>query len=246
MTLGNQTDENGAAVIKPWGRWATVGLGLLAMLVGQIPALAALIWWSGLDLAQLQTFAADGVAVILNICISTPVYVALLVLMARQTGSSAADYLGLRLPRKRDLVIGVIAVVIFIVVSDGINWLLGHDIVSQFQLDISRTASAAGCLTLLWLTVVVVAPIGEEILFRGFLFRGWHRSPSNAWPAIIMTAVLWTVLHVQYDLYLFVQIFMYGLLLGWFRWMTGSTILTMVQHGLINFAGMLETFMGAS
>ena len=127
----------------------------------------------------------------LIICISTPVQVLLLALMARQTGASAADYLGLMLPRKSDVVVGIIAVVIFIVVSDMISWLLGRNIVTQFQLDIYRTASAAGCLPWLWLTVVVVAPIGEETLFRGFLFRGWRRSPRDAWPVIIVTAFLW-------------------------------------------------------
>src|SRR5205085_9618154 len=116
-----------------------------------------------------------------NICISTPVYIALLALMARQTGTSAADYLGLRLPRKADMTVGIIAVVIFMVVTDGISWLLGNKIVSPFQLDIYRTASAAGYLPWLWLSVVVVAPIGEETVFRGFLFRGWHRYSDNAW-----------------------------------------------------------------
>jgi membrane protease YdiL (CAAX protease family) len=229
--------------VKPWGRWVTLGLGLIALLVGQIPALTALIWWYGLGLAQLPDFAADGVAATLVICISTPVQVLLLALMARHTGASAADYLGLRLPRKSDVVVGIIAVVIFIVVSDGISWLLGRNIVSQFQLDIYRTAGAAGGLPWLWLAAIVVTPIGEETLFRGFLFRGWHRSPRNAWPAIIVTALLWALVHVQYDLYLIAQVFAYGLVLGWFRWVTGSTILTMLLHGLVNFVGMLETFM---
>jgi hypothetical protein len=30
--------------VKPWGRWATLGLGLTAMLVGQMTALAAVMW----------------------------------------------------------------------------------------------------------------------------------------------------------------------------------------------------------
>ena len=29
----------------------------------------------------------------------------------------------------------------------------------------------------------------------------------------------------------------------WFHWAAGSTILTMLLHGLVNFEGMLETFM---
>src|SRR5450759_3902882 len=106
--------------VKPWGRWATLGLGLIALLAGQLVALTALTWWTGLGLAHWADFASDGVAVTLIICISTPVQVLLLALMARQTRASAADYLGLTLPRKRDVVSGIIAVLIFIVVIDGI------------------------------------------------------------------------------------------------------------------------------
>ena len=227
--------------MKPWGRWATLGLGLIALLIGQLAGLIVLAWWSGMSFTSVADFADDGVAAVLMICVSTPVQVLLLVLMARQTGASAADYLGLTLPRKSDVVVGIIAAVTFILVIDGIGLLLGHNIVSQFQLDIYRTATAAGYLPSLWLTVAVVAPIGEETLFRGFLFRGWHRAPHDAWAVIVVTALLWAFIHLQYDLYYTAQVFAYGLMLGWFRWVTGSTILTILLHGLINFEGMLET-----
>jgi membrane protease YdiL (CAAX protease family) len=59
---------------------------------------------------------------------------------------------------------------------------------------------------------------------------------------IVVTAMLWAVVHLQYDPYVIVQVFAYGLVLGWLRWVTGSTILTMLLHGLINFEAMLETF----
>lgn len=226
----------------PWGRWTTLGLGVVALLVGQLVALTALVWWTGQGLSHWTNFTGDGVAVILTTCISSPVQVLLLVLMARQTRASAADYLGIKLPRKRDLMFGIIAVSIFVVVVDGISWLFGHNIVTQFQLDIYRTASAAGWLPWLWLTIVIVAPIGEETLFRGFLLRGWTRSSRNAWTAIVLTALLWAVIHVQYDLYVIGQVFVYGLILGWYRWTSGSTILSMLLHGLVNCEGMFETF----
>jgi len=212
------------------------------MLAGQTAALTAVIWWYGISFTRLPDFASDGVVATMIICISTPVQVSLLALMARQAGFSAVEYLGLALPRKGDVVIGIIVVSGFVVLADGTSWLLGRDIVTQFQLDLYRTASAAGWLPLLLLTVVVVAPIGEETLFRGFLFRGWHRSPRDAWAVIIVTALLWAVVHLQYDLYYMAQVFAYGLVLGWFRWATGSTILTILLHGLINFEGMVETF----
>jgi hypothetical protein len=86
--------------MKPWGRGATLGLGLIALLAAQLAGLIALAWWSGVSLSSLSDFAADGVAAVLMICVSTPVQVLVLVLMARQTGANAADYLGLTLPRK--------------------------------------------------------------------------------------------------------------------------------------------------
>ena len=49
--------------VKPWGRWATLGLGLTAMLVGQVTTLTAVMWWYGLELTQLPNVASDGVAV---------------------------------------------------------------------------------------------------------------------------------------------------------------------------------------
>lgn len=228
--------------VESWGRWATLGLGLIAMLVGQIAALTAVIWWYGMNLTRLLDVASDGVVATLIICISTPVQILALALMARQAGASAADYLGLTLPRKRDVVVGIIAVLVFMVLADVLSWLLGRDLVTQFQLDLYRTASAAGWLPWLLLTVVVVAPIGEETLFRGFLFRGWHRSAHDAWAVIIVIALLWALIHLQYDLYNMAQVFAYGLLLGWLRWVTGSTILTILLHGMINFEGMFETF----
>ena len=228
--------------VKVWGLWATLGLGIIALLAGQLPGLAVAAWWFGATLASLPDLANDGVAAILIICISTPVQVLLLLLMARWKDSNAAQYLGFALPRKSDVVVGVIAVLIFILVVDGTSWLLGRDIVSPFQLEIYRTASAAGYLPWLWLTVVMVAPIGEETLFRGFLFRGWQRTSYGPWPVIVMTASVWAVIHLQYDPFFIGQVFSYGLILGWFRWVSGSTILTMLLHGLINSEGMVETF----
>jgi membrane protease YdiL (CAAX protease family) len=88
---------------------------------------------------------------------------------------------------------------------------------------------------------VIVAPAGEEIMFRGFLFRGWVRSDRAAWPAIVVISVLWAALHVQYDWSGILQIFVIGLFLGWMRWRSGSTLLTLLLHGLFNVEGSLET-----
>jgi membrane protease YdiL (CAAX protease family) len=226
---------------QPWGRWATLGLGLVALLGGQAAALVALTWRFGHGIAQMPDFSGDGVAVTIVIFVSIPVQLALLYLMTQRPGTSAADYLGLKWPNRGELIFGIAATVALIIAGNALSWLLGKFIVTAFQLDIYRTAAAAGWLPLLWLAVVVVTPIGEESLFRGFLFRGWLRSPRDVWPVIAITAFLWAIVHVQYDWYIIAQVFCFGLLLGWLRWVTGSTVLTMLLHALINSEGMLET-----
>ena len=237
--------ETKAGDVRPWGRAATLGLGVGALLAGQAAALMVLTWHFGVGLAQLPDFSGDGVSVTLIMLVATPVQLALLMLMARQTGAGAADYLGLIRPRRADVVMGIVAIVAFILVGNAVSWLLGQNIVTGFQHDIYRSAGAAGMLPLLWLVVVVVTPVNEELLFRGFLFRGWHRTPRDAWIVIIVTALLWAVIHVQYDLYVIGQVFVCGLILGWFRWATGSTLLTILMHALVNAEGMLETLFTA-
>lgn len=242
MTNDN-TSGTATPAVKPWGRWATLGLGFVALLIGQIAALLVLTWYYSRGLAQLPDFSGDGVAVTLVIFVSTPVQVGLLWLMSRQTGAEPGGYLGFIIPRRSDVIMGLLAVAAFIVVGDTVSWLLGQNIVTSFQSDIYRTAGAAGWTAPLLLAVIVLTPIGEETLFRGFLFRGWHRSPRDAWAVIAITAALWAIVHVQYDLYVIGQVFVCGLILGWFRWATGSTLLTILLHGVVNLEGMLETIL---
>jgi membrane protease YdiL (CAAX protease family) len=237
------TSSGNESIHNTWGRWATLGLGLSAVLAGQIAALTPFACWHGLDVAHWPDFARDGVAAIWLICVSTPVQVAVLMLFARAKDASAARYLGLEPPPKRDAARGIITVLVFIIVIDGSSWLLGHRVVTPFQINLYNSASAAGWLPLLWLTLVVVAPIGEEILFRGFLFRGWHRSPRDAWWVIGVIALLWAIIHVQYDLFIIGQVFVFGLILGWARWSSNSTTLTILLHSLVNGLGTIETLM---
>jgi membrane protease YdiL (CAAX protease family) len=227
---------------QPWGRFATLALAAAVLLGSQTIALAALVWWYGIPLAHLPAIGGDGIAVSIVILVSTPFEVLMLALLAQRTGISARDYLGWRLPRRADVIVGIGAVIGFIILANLVSWLAGRNLVTAFQNDIYTTAAAQGWLTLLWIAVIVVTPVGEETLFRGFLFRGWFRDATDAWLAIVLTALLFAVMHVQYDWFVITQVFGFGLLLGWMRWVSGSTLLTMLLHALINLEGMIETF----
>ena len=224
-----------------WGRAATLGLAVFALFAGQIIGLLALTLWYGQGLGHLPDFSGDGAAISIIIMVSTPVEVALLWLFASRVAANPADYLGLKWPSRGELLFGIVATVALIVLGNAVSWLVGRSLVTSFQTDIYATARSSGWLVLLLIAVVILTPIGEEILFRGFLFRGWLRKPGDAWLVIVATSMLWALIHLQYDWYVISQIFVFGLVLGWLRWASGSTILTILLHAMINAEGMIET-----
>jgi membrane protease YdiL (CAAX protease family) len=89
-------------------------------------------------------------------------------------------------------------------------------------------------------TIVIVVPVSEESLFRGFLFEGIRHSRVGAYGAVLLTAVLWSLIHIQYDWYGVATIFISGLLLGLVRLKTESVWATSCLHGLMNLIATLE------
>ena len=227
--------------MRIWGYWATFGWALLAFLVGQFAALAFLVWWRIGDLNAVLDVPFDGVAVALFILVANPITIAILMVAVRLAGTSQAEYLALVVPQTRDLRVGIICIVGLIAISDALLYFTGQPLVTPFQLQSYSTAAAEGWLAPFLIAAVIVAPASEEVIFRGFLFRGWVRTKLGAWLAIPLISFIWMALHVQYDWTGMLQIFFIGLFLGWMRWRSGSLLLTILLHALFNLEGMAET-----
>jgi CAAX protease family protein len=227
--------------MRTWGYWATLGWAALAFLVGHFAALAAVAWLRPDALDTLLTASYDGVSLTLLLLIANPITVAVIALAVRLARAGFFDYLALAWPRRRVLTAGIIWLVVLIAVSDALLFLSGRALVTPFQLQSYQTAAAKGWLTAMLVAAIIVAPAGEEIIFRGFLFRGWARSDRSAWPAIVAISALWAPMHVQYDWTGVLQVFTVGLFLGWMRWRSGSTLLTFLLHALFNLEAMVET-----
>lgn len=227
------------AALNRWSYWATAAWAVVAFLVGQFAALVFVVFWrSGEFSTILNTF--DGILVTLFIVISNPVTVAVIWFAARLK-ANPVDYLALRWPAQRYVMIGLALLVGLIALSDILLYVSGRDLVTPFQLQSYTTALAEGWLPAMSFAAIIVAPAGEEVLFRGFLFAGFVRSDRAAWPAIVVISLLWAALHIQYDWAGMVQIFVIGLFLGWMRWRSGSLLLTFFLHALFNLEGTLET-----
>lgn len=224
--------------MKVWGLWATAGFAILAFVLGQAMGIAALTMVKNFDPTRVDY---DGTAVAVYTLVGNPVEIITLVLATRLSGSDALAYLGLDIPRRRDIAIAAAGLMAVILAADGMTLALGKEVVPAFQLELHRTAQAEGTLPWLWLAILVAAPVGEELLFRGFMFRGFVHEPRDAPPAILVLALIWSLLHVQYDWFGTAQVFLIGVLFGFVRWRSGSTTLVILLHMLLNLESVVET-----
>lgn len=165
---------------------------------------------------------------------------AVIVLAVRAAGCDAADYLGLRAPEARYLAIGLVTLAVLIPLVDLLSWLAGYPVTPEFVLNIYRSARDTGTLVMLAVALVVAAPVVEEIVFRGFLLPGLAQSILGATGALLFTSLSWALLHAQYQPFYLIQIVILGVVFGWLRLKSHSTLLTILLHGLLNLAALVQ------
>ena len=90
-----------------------------------------------------------------------------------------------------------------------------------------------------FLMVVIGAPIVEELLFRGFLFSQLKTTKLGINGSIILTSLIWTSIHLQYDLFLLIPIFLLGLFLGYLMHKYNSLYLVIIVHAVHNLQATL-------
>jgi membrane protease YdiL (CAAX protease family) len=79
--------------------------------------------------------------------------------------------------------------------------------------------------------VVVLAPVVEELIFRGVIFSGFQKNYSPFW-AIFLSALLFALFHL--NPWQLGPTFLLGLLLGLVRLRTGSLLAAILTHALHN------------
>jgi membrane protease YdiL (CAAX protease family) len=97
----------------------------------------------------------------------------------------------------------------------------------------------------LWLAVIgiaVVAPLVEEIVFRGMVF-GWLRGRAPLVWAVVISAALFSLEHIGFlQLTLFLPIFSFGVVLAILYHHARSIWPTVLVHGTYNLVGVLVLF----
>lgn len=94
-------------------------------------------------------------------------------------------------------------------------------------------------LVLALITASIVAPVIEELLFRGVLY-GWLRTRWSAVGGVILSAAVFSAAHAIP--LILASIFVVGLTLAIVYEKTKSTLATMTLHSLFNTIGVLAVF----
>ncbi len=85
---------------------------------------------------------------------------------------------------------------------------------------------------LLWVTIIIIAPIGEELVFRGFLQRSLERIWKDVTKAVLITSMVFAMVHL--NPFWIIQIYVLGVVLGYLSWRTKSVLPGIIVHGLNN------------
>ncbi|MGE5229512.1 MAG: lysostaphin resistance A-like protein [Deltaproteobacteria bacterium] len=115
---------------------------------------------------------------------------------------------------------------------------LAHDLVvhPEQQPIVNEFPRSGAGAALFVLVAVVMAPLFEEIVFRGFLFRGFANSWGWVWGALASSAVF-GLAHLQLDV--FVPLATLGFFLAWAYKKTGSLWSCIAMHGIFNAIAVL-------
>ncbi|MDR1197306.1 MAG: CPBP family intramembrane metalloprotease [Candidatus Nomurabacteria bacterium] len=114
------------------------------------------------------------------------------------------------------------------------------DIYSQEQeLGFSTTGNSVPQLVLVFFSLVIVAPVAEELIMRGLLF-GKLRQNLPFWPAAIIVSALFALAHGQINVG--VDTFILSLFLCWSREKTGAIYTPILIHMLKNLLGFVTIF----
>jgi hypothetical protein len=219
-----------------------VALTLVALLVVLAP-LSAL----GLDLRSPLGTA-------LSLLVTTVVYVAVLRLLVVGPGALSWGEMGLRAPvpdAMRDLVLGGLLAVPVL----GFTLVLGALLARFMEPAPSVLPASVDSLALLanLASAAILAPVGEELFFRGFATTAWARV-VGARSAILRGAVFFAIAHVatlddvsfavgmQRALFSFLALLPLGLVLGWVFLSRRSLYAAIGLHAAFNGMQVLSLF----
>jgi len=170
-----------------WGFWATVGFSLVvlvAFLGLQTVVAIGFVLVQVVNTGRLpnpteaEALTSNGLLLSLSALVSMPPCLALAALFAKlKRGATIRGYLGLRSAPLWVACTWLGVTLLYVAAADGLTYALARPIVPAV---IATAYSTAGFLPLLWIALVVMAPVFEESFFRGCMLEGFRHTRLRA------------------------------------------------------------------
>lgn len=162
--------------------------------------------------------------------------------------------LGRRPPTRRDVVTGAgFGVAAFLVINVALTAALAAAAqatgveLPEVQQELREAARDPGTMPYLIVAAVIVAPIAEELFFRGMLFQALRRR-MRLWGAAALSAVTFAAAHAQAtplaSALVFASIFPLGIFLAWVVERRGSLLIAVTVHAVFNLLGVVGMLAG--
>jgi membrane protease YdiL (CAAX protease family) len=188
----------------------------------------------------LENAPENGDYVWINFVVALPFVAAVMaVALILRQGCPAREYLAIRNARARNWILWPLALAAFSMGADALLYTLDIDPVAPWMTDVYNSATCFSCLMI---AVVLIAPLIEELIFRGFVFTGIQARLGSFW-AVIFSSLPWAIIHLQYrEWYFIVLIFMLGLLFSIARWRTNSVLVPVAMHMFQNAMASVQMY----
>lgn len=186
----------------------------------------------------------NGTVVSISIVIGCILLVATSIFIIRLRGGKLRPYLALK-PFSFAVGMGMLGVLlIFMIASQALTYML--DMTPLVFVD--PLYQSVSSIWLLVFAMVVVAPIYEEVIFRGILWSAIaeqftmpsYSANHGAIVASIVTSLIFAIIHVQYGVYEISTIVVLALIFCYARIKSGSLLLPIALHIVNNGAAMWQ------
>jgi hypothetical protein len=233
------------------GILATIGFGVL---IYTIPTIAVLFLLQAFFMGQgdntdaLETYFDSTVGQFVFMGVVSALSMAFLAMLMRYV-KETWESIGLKKPQAGAVAKLLTAVLVYYASIIALGVLVENftTINTEQEQDIGFTNVTDSQLYLVFLSLVILPPITEEIIFRGFLYTRFKKYIQVV-PAAILVSILFSAAHLQLgngEAPLWtaaIDTFVLSLILVWLREKTGSIIPGMVLHGMKNALAFVVLF----
>ncbi len=219
-----------------WGPWTTFGVGFAAYLAPQLIVGSFVAVYAAINNKDIDSLLGEAPNVWLNFLVSLAISLvgAWMIFEFIRRRNVSFQKIGIRKTKIEDVLLSIPGYVVYflclVVAFQVITTLLpGLDLDEEQVTGFEPGGTPETILA--FFALVIVAPLFEEFLFRGFIFQSLAKR-WGFWAASLSASALFALAHGQMNVA--IDTFILGTIAAWLVWHTKSLWPAIMLHGIKN------------